>query len=379
MDTRFHIELIDDTNWSVAQDLIHDGWNNNHIFTKSEALLKWQYIGYGPHKNKGAFALYDDSKMIGFRLMIPIELSLSEGIDNKKRIVPAGVSTLYYIDEEYRGMKLGLKMQLYTIEHFGYYFAIASNLKTSAPIYKKSGAFMLDTMYRYVCPLSIDFKNILKIKTDVDFIFNPDKNIAISRDVDSDELFKIWDCSTKNENITSLARPSDFWNWRYKQSPIYKYHFFGSINDGGIIVGRIEKLYNQDKTVKNETVFRILEFIPCNSNVWRGEFDDKMSCLLNSVLAWAKEKGCVAAEFYISTNHFDSILSKNGFKEINIKKENIFLDCYSYFEPCCESTRLCNITVFATDYQGEFDFNNTYFTLSDADQDRPNILPYEAK
>ena len=367
------IKIVDESMWPSVKQLIHDGWNENHIFTKSDTLLKWQYTGYGKSKNNGAFALFDGDNIIGFRLMIPIELMISS--NGQKRIVPSGVSTLYYIKPEYRGMKLGLKMQLYVIDRWNSYFAIASNLKTSAPIYKKSGAFMLDEMYRFVLPLSKSYSNIMVAPSSVEKNIFKGGAIVEPTNIESATLERLWVKSVTSANITSLNRPKDFWEWRYLNSPIYNYLFFGS-EETGIIVGRICDLYNDDFTKKDERVFRILEFIPANNKVWEGVYDEKMASLLSGVSSWAQSIGCAACEFYLTSKHFDPIFEQIGYKEVNYNTSNKWLDIFSYFEPCAQN-RLSNVTLLDKNYSGEFDFNNTYFTLSDADQDRPNVIDHE--
>lgn len=372
MEERFVIKTITEEMWPEVKELINNGWKSGHIFTKSDALLKWHYTGFGKYSKEGAFALYDNDKIIGFRLMIPIEISLSS--TKSKRVIQSAVSTLYYILPEYRGMKLGLKMQLYVMEKWGSFFAIASNLGTSAPIYRKSGAFMLDKMYRHIIPLREEYGNIMLEKSDrfKGFIYKGNK-ATTPVNLNPKELSDFWHQSTNGVNVTSLERDEEFWDWRYKQSPVYKYVFFGGEKEGGIIVGRVCNLYDGGGKQRSEKVFRILEFIPANKNVWSGSYDKDMHNLLEEVIGWAKNEGCVACEFYTSTTHFDSILSQTGFLEININPDHVWLDSFSYFEPC-GSGRLCNVSLYVKEYDDEFDFNNTYFTLSDADQDRPNVL-----
>lgn len=77
MEERFVIKPITEDMWQEVKELIEKGWKSRHIFTKCDELLKWHYIGYSAYRNNGAFALYDYDKLIGFRLMIPIEISLS--------------------------------------------------------------------------------------------------------------------------------------------------------------------------------------------------------------------------------------------------------------------------------------------------------------
>lgn len=56
--------------------------------------------------------------------------------------------------------------------------------------------------------------------------------------------------------------------------------------------------------------------------------------------------------------------------------DNPQLDAASYFEPLSMTVkRLSNVTLALPRYKGEVDFSKVYLSLSDADQDRPNIMP----
>lgn len=349
---------------------IRNGWNANHVLQKSDKLLQWQYHGFGQMAGMKLPLLFDGDKMIGYRLMIPIEIMLSDKAGNHT-VIPSAVSTLFFVDKDYRGMKLGLKLQLYTIEHYGGYFAIASNLKTSAPIYKKSGAKMLDTMYRYVRPLSEGMKNLLIGDAKTEWSINAPQSYIAPVEANCSELASAWKRFIGDRNVTTLNRSEEFWRWRYKDSPIYKYYTFKS--ESGYVVGRICDLYNDVREKTDVKVFRVLEFIPSDFNVWNHTTNKNAETLIDGVCGWAKEKGCVAAEFYMSSSRFDKVMEKTGFKEIN-KDENTASSVMSYFEPCDTAHRLSNVSIQSSLLPDDFDFEDTYFTLSDADQDRPNII-----
>lgn len=372
MDERFIIKTIDASMWPEIMSLIHDGWNEEHVFTKSESLLKWHYIGFGPFKNRGAFALYDGNTLIGFRLMIPIEMMVSS--QSSKQIFPLAVSTLYFIKPEYRGMKLGLKMQFYTIEHFGGYFAIASNLKTSAPIHKKSGAKMLDTMYRYIRPLSSDIKELIVSEIGHHWSFSAPRSMVSPIIIDAESLANAWSSFIERKKLISLNRNKDFWQWRYIDSPIYKYVFFK--DDSGVIVGRVSDLFNEDSSLKRDKVFRILELIPASDFVWNRDSDSRLLSFIDGVCGWAKKQGCIAAEFYMTTSRFGQVMKDALFEEVN-KAEPLASSIMSYFEPCSMSHRLSNVSILSSFLPDDFSFEDSYFSLADADQDRPNILKNE--
>lgn len=372
MEEEFKIVQFEEKYFQQLKQLIRDGWNQNHILQKSDELLRWQYTGYGQMGGMKLPLLFHGDKMIGFRLMIPIELMLSDKEGNHK-VIPSAVSTLYFVDANYRGMKLGLKLQLYTIEHYGGYFSIASNLKTSAPIYKKSGAKMLETMYRYFRPLSQDISALIVGECEKDWDYMDSKMVMVPHEITAKELAEAWQKTVEGKNITSLNKSESFFQWRYLDSPIYKYYCFGREADGGYVVARVCDLFDGNKQKTGKKVFRILELIPGNRDVWDGKADNKLAALIDGACGWAKEQGCMAAEFYMSSSRFGKVMEEAGFEEIN-KDELLASSVMSYFEPCDMGHRLSNVFVQSSLVAEDFDFENSYFTLSDADQDRPNII-----
>ena len=372
MEEEFKIIPYEEKYFQQLKNLIRDGWNPDHILQKSDELLRWQYTGFGKMCGMKVPLLFHADKMIGFRLMIPIELMLSDNEGNHK-VIPSAVSTLYFVDANYRGMKLGLKLQLYTIEHYGGYFSIASNTKTSAPIYKKSGAKMLETMNRYFRPLALDISELIISDCGKVWAYKDTKGAVAPHFITAKELANAWSKSVERINVTSLNKSEAFFQWRYIDSPIYKYVLFGSEDEGGYIVGRVCDLYDADKQKTGKKVFRILELIPNNQSVWVGHTDAKLSSLIDGVCGWAKEQGCMAAEFYMSSSRFGKVMGEAGFEEIN-KEEPLASSVMSYFEPCDTGHRLSNVFVQSSQVSDDFDFENSYFTLSDADQDRPNII-----
>lgn len=232
---------------------------------------------------------------------------------------------------------------------------------------------MLDTMYRYFRPLADDISPILVDKTVKKWQNVGIKSQVAPKDISTRELNKAWESFVKGKNITSLNRSEEFFQWRYKKSPVYKYHFFGNQENGGFIVGRIGDLYDENHLKTDMKIFRILELIPSNQDAWEKQADDELSALIDGVCGWAQNQGCMAAEFYMSTSRFGNIMKKACFEEIN-KTEPLASSIMSYFEPMSESHRLSNVSLQCSEAPEFFDFEDSYFTLSDADQDRPNIL-----
>lgn len=374
-ENNFHIKQFEPKYMSSFKNLIREYWNEKHILLKSDELLLWQYQGFGALKGMNFPLLFDGDRLIGFRGVVPIEIQIPK--DNEFVYETSGVASLFLVIPEYRGLKLGLKLQNYTTEYYKGFLAIASNLKTSAPIYKKSGYNILDKMFRYIKPLTNEYNNLLlsqnnsdEIKDDLDsqYIENPIPfNLS--------EFSEIWKKSTRGKSILALNKNEDFWEWRFNKSPVYDYYYFGGLNSGGLIVARISDIYDENKNKLDIKILRILEIIPEDSSVWDYSSNTRLNKLIEGVLAWGKMKGCCGAEFYTTTKRLENTLLSSSFLEVNYNDANKDIDIISYFEPASISPRLSNVNyLINSSKKVDVDFDDVYFSLSDADQDRPNIL-----
>lgn len=372
MDPQFTIRPFQESDKSEFVALIRNYWNANHVFLQSPELLWWQYEGYGCRKGVHFPVLFDEGRMIGFRGFFPAELRVKDNL-----VEHLAVGSLYLVLPEYRGRKLGLALQQYTTNHEQNYLAIASNLNTSAPMYKRSGYFMRTQMLRYLIPLNDAYVKLMLVPSQ-DYkqyqlsagmceFCSPGKMAAA-------DLETFWMNSLQGNGVICLNKTRDFWQWRFLDHPVYHYLFFGGVNQGGVIVARVCDLYDAHQK-REEKVFRILELIPEESSVWNGEVcDEKLVQLLRATLGWAQRNGCAGAEFYVTTHRFSVVLEKAGMKEVNETPENRFLNIVSYFEPVASNERLSNVSLCLSEHQEPLDFENVYFSLSDADQDRPNIV-----
>ncbi len=372
-DVKYKVKSFDCTMIEQFDKLLYDSWNENHIFLKIPELKLWQYQGYGKVSGMAFPVLFDNNLLIGFRGVCPQELRYIQ--DGRIVIDTIAIASLFLVRPEYRGQKLGLLLLQKTLEKYGNFMAIASNLKTSAPIYKKSGYSIMNEMYRYVVPLSLRYGSIL-LDNSVDFtkhILNIHENAIYPVSFTAEQLSSAWNNSIANHDIISLNKSTDFWSWRFLNHPVYNYLFFGGKGQGGIIVARVSSLYNDQGNELEPKVFRILEIIPEDTNVWLGNYSSALTGLLSRVLKYAQEIGCVAAEFYCTTRLFEPSLINSG---MYLVADNPQLDAASYFEPLSMTVkRLSNVTLALPRYKGEADFSKVYLSLSDADQDRPNIMP----
>ena len=80
---------------SEFKDLIEKYWNADHIFLQSDALLRWQYEGYGEYKGMHFPILFDNDKMIGFRGIYPAEIRIP--MNSSFKIEPVGIGSMYLV------------------------------------------------------------------------------------------------------------------------------------------------------------------------------------------------------------------------------------------------------------------------------------------
>ena len=368
---RFLLRQFQSEDLPVFKELIRTSWNGNHVLLKSEALIRWQYQGFGANAGMHFPVLFDkDGRMIGFRGVFPVEVN----VPTKTGIITTtmAVGSLYLVIPEFRGQKLGLALQQFTQECYGNYMAIGSNLGTSAPIYKKSGYLMLDQMRRYLVPFNEDYNSLLIEPNDSykQYLWKNVGDTVEEAKLSPNELSLIWGNSPLSKML-SINKSESFWKWRYLNHPTYKYFIFGGKDEGGIVVGRICHFYKDNGVMSKKTLFRILEIIPTDEYPDSQIFSQKLHDLVCGVLSWAKANECAGAEAYLTTNVFDTILKQCGML-LNTKVND--LNIISNYEPMTISPKLTNVSIYLGEDNIIGDFNSVYMSLADADQDRPNIV-----
>ena len=78
----------------------------------------------------------------------------------------------------------------------------------------------------------------------------------------------------------------------------FKYLFFEDIDHHGAVIGRKEKIVSKErKDLDGLYVFRFIEIVPRNIEIWKGEEDDAFAKFLKGILNWARKENCIAADF----------------------------------------------------------------------------------
>ena len=360
--------------WPQFVDLINKYWKVNHPIINKE-LFEWQYTGFGPQKGiQNSKLLFVNGKIEGFRGAIPGIYQI-----NGKHL--AGYSgSVWIINQEFRGLGLGSLMVNEINSKFDVHCSLGVNVKTAGAIYKKKGYAGFDALNRYVIPLIPDeYLTLLSAQVSFSKINSwfqsvPLKNQEKQIKIDGNSLQRLWEKTLGEKKFFGLYRNNSFWNWRYLNNIGFKYLFFGNPETVGIVIVRVEKVLNE----RSQKVLRIIEILPANIDTWNKQKDPRMKNLLLGVLSWAKENGCVAADFQISNTRLSALLEDVGFLKQNENYLPPEVSLAGLFQPFVLKPAPINGTYFIKDKSGNQvipELENTYFVKSDNDMDRTNYWP----
>jgi hypothetical protein len=119
--------------------------------------------------------------------------------------------------------------------------------------------------------------------------------------------------------------------------------------------------------------------VPSQQETWRGHRDIEFSRFLTGVLEWARQEGCVAADYYSSMARFTPVLEQSGFTLQDFSKDDALSSLSLRFQPHRPKARPINALYKITDDAGhplQVDFESTYMVKSENDMDRPSQIPF---
>ncbi len=366
--------------WPDLKDFIREYWASDHPLLNFK-LFDWQFKGFGNENGKVKFPLlFDNSTLVGMRGIIPglyqIPLSNSE-----MKVVQGGSLSMWMIHPSYRGQKLGYKLHQDVQKNLPVLTGAGSRPATSVPIYKSNSFDILDNANRYYLPLSEKFLKLIN-NPDSSDSFNgysscfSESNNCLEPDskVDLDYISNIWRNFSYKDKIFSLHRNTNFWRWRYIESPFNKYLFWVDPKGSGFVVGRLETLSpNHYEFLPNMKILRIIEIVPSESNFLRENPNDDFKHFICNILNWCRENDCIAADFYFCNDKFSYFLQSLGFKKQNpnsLKDESSIPVLFNPSKYVSFFNFLYRIEIESKSliYPG---FENSYFVKSDNDMDRP--------
>ncbi len=383
--TEFQVAFYKDSDWEQVRSFISDNWSSSHPLL-NKTLFDWQFNGFGEERNKiKSLLLKDNGKVIGMRGIIPgiYQVPLAK---NNLMELQGGSLSMWMIRKEYRKRKLGLLLHMEAQKNLNVISGAGSNPKTSLPIYLKNDFKVLEAMNRYVMALSMEYKELLSEKVDSQEVLEMMALLSANQEPippivpNPNDLEKLWKDVTFPLGIFSLFRNTEFWKWRYLSNIGFDYLFWGDPNKTGIVVGHIETIISDESNELNgKNVFRIIEMIPRSKSVWQGEMNQDFKDLLLGVLGWARQKGCLAVDFYCSTSRFEYMLSNVGFRNQNPDLGPPLSSLAVLFQPLKYKANLIN-ALYRIEVSGFGlicpNFYDTYMVKSENDMDRPKVNAY---
>ena len=352
--------------WDEFVALVEHYWAKDHPVT-NRVLFDWQYKGFGHSANFEMFkVLKVDGKLAGFRGVIPGLYHLP-GSDE---ILPGGTFSMWLVVPELRGAGVGYKLMSAIEEECSVLMSVGSTLNTSGRIYSANNFTYLDKFHRWVVGLDSRFSALLR-----DDVQEHQYSPVISKGEcevrpSPAELANSWARFNERKRFFSLVRNEDFWQWRYIESPGFRYHFFGN-ELGDVVVARIESNIQSTKSPGERlNLLRIIEIINIGNR-------DSIRSLLSCVLGWAIEQDCCGADFQASNGCFHDTLNALGF----LKQEGAFgagaTSLAGLFHPFRFTPDPINAFWRVRHVAGDLSFgeDQTFIMKSDNDMDRPNYWP----
>ncbi|ALA44189.1 MULTISPECIES: GNAT family N-acetyltransferase [Paenibacillus] len=367
-----------DSDYESLVAFMRINWSPEHAIYNKE-LFDWQYR-IDENGLSESLLLIDNGCIEGFLGVIPSEYS-SNGEQYK------GISfAMWIVSEKYRNSGLGIMLMKEAEKYNSVCVTLGCNLQV-VPMYERMGYSYSDHLNRYIIPLDANgYVNLLNDSFDHSVIgqwisgveerlihsYSPILNIT------GEELEQLYIKSIQHRFSLSQYRSASFWEWRYINSAGYKYLFFGDSTAEGIVIARLDRVYAPEGSTHGTKVLRIIEIIPANAEVWEGIADHRLIEMVSGVLSWARDQGCVAADFQLSSNRLEHVLESIGFKKQNIDYTPKECGLAGLFQPFRYRVNPINFVWKIKKNEGYFqntEVNDIYLVKTDGDMDRPNIWP----
>ncbi len=370
---------------------------SNYIYHTQE-IFEYLYKGFGHNDSSSLIIINKNNEVLGFRGAIPSLYQLPLDDTNYEIIKGNGVTGWLMKEDSLLPKGMGLKLHTLVQESSNLTVASCFGGNLSLQVYKMNRFNIIDNLNRYVIPLNNkNYKSVINSKHDsnlIDIWSEGVENSLLTNEfckpskIKANELEKLWIKVSKYKKIFGLYKNKDYWNWRYINCPYYEYLFFGDPEKTGVIIARIERIFNfknnsnieidKNNIVYNKKIFRIIEIIPSNIDSWKKNIDENFNTLLLSVLKWAKHEGCIAADFQFSDLLFNNQLENAGFRSQNAQYEPAECSLAGLFQPYKQKVYPINVA-WKLNHKNitreDFKYMTPYFTKSDVAGDYPKYWP----
>ena len=358
---------------SAVGELFHKQWRENHIFYRDPSVLLWQFYD-NPYRKLfsedltllGAFI---NNKLVGVHGYMPFVFNI---LGEKKY----GCHLCnWYAGEEIRKGPCAIRLRNQVLE--SHFFSVCFGFDLTPParfIHKRCGMVIEDVFPRYIRFIDKEncyhlFKGYTGFESTITewyrhskgFYFEEDTNI-IAKEVETildlpwDEFY--WD------RIAPLfvgpAREKQYLAWRYEKIPVFQYHYICAYKDdalSGLLVYRIEKVIGSEFKV-----LRIMDIL-CD--------EESSGLLLDRVIEVGRRENVVLADFFCTSDYYDSALAKRGFIIPKGDEPYPIPFLFRPLEPTKLSIDFC-WQILDPKVDIEKFRRHLYYTKADGDFDRPN-------
>ena len=305
------LRLYSDSDWESVRSFILSRWGPAHPIA-DRRLFDWQFRGFGPVMEViRPILLLLDGTVAGFRGLIPglYQVPFPEGM----RLLPGASLAMWMLLPELRGLGLGRAMHAEAERLCPVLTGAGSNPRTSVPIYLENGFQLLEAMNRFTAALdSASCRERFGERASLLPALPPGGTGEPLCPSGADPAFlaAVWKSSAYGAGFFSLFRDEEFWRWRILESPGFRYHVFVDPDGSGFLTARTERFVDPPG---EGGVLRLIDLVPANPSAWNGAEDPGFSRFLGRGLAWAREAGCIAADYHCSGGMFRNLLRSAGF------------------------------------------------------------------
>lgn len=372
------IRTYDPSDWPALRAFINEHWREGHPYT-DRTLFDWQYRGFARARTPSK-VLDHGGQIAGFLGGIP-GLYWANG-----NVLPGVVYDLWVVKPELRKGALGLLMMKALEDEFEVCCCLGVNPEV-VKYYTARGYSYAPALHRWVAPLDLGgFSDLIArapdaVEVDAHLAVDLRDSIEIQplRSLDAHALELLYEGTVEAVMRLGLHRNADFWVWRYLRSAGFQYQFFGSFEDRGIVVARVESIVSPDHPqLDGRQVLRIIECLPASPQTWTGQPDEAHLSLIQGVLAWAVDRGCILADFQHSSDRLGHMLEAAGFTPIAADAHPAIRAVPDLFQPLRYDKKPINYVWRLTgnaSAENEVVSRDVYFVKSDDGMDRPNLWP----
>ncbi|MGH9970447.1 MAG: GNAT family N-acetyltransferase [Pyrinomonadaceae bacterium] len=365
---------------SELQDFIQTHWRRDHILTRDEALLRWQYINHKDPDRLSILIAERDSALVGMLGVIPF------GFCFTGRQASAAWLTTWVSSPESRGWQTGISLLQHALRQGHEVVGTLGMNQTTRRLLSALRFQIRDDIPRWVRIVSLEALEALLSGRPTPF--SPEcwsawrgatqnghtsssktgQSSTGVRIVDwSESMAERWNRSWREEfapRQLGTWRDSQFLRWRYLEHPTFRYivRFAENPADGdvlGLVVYRVETVRSTDIRV-----LRVVEFMSRKQ---------AQQLLAAAVVEAGQEAGVAFVDFYCTSPVFVEPLRSVGF----VQEDDFVEPLPNLFQPLEYERQRLNGALWAkpaaaSDCVDVFMADDLYLTRADCDQDRPN-------